>query len=560
MAQHDDQDPRASSQPSAPSPPVTPSSASAPSASRWHRGAGAQNAGSSSRHAGTSSSGVSHHTRAGRPSSGAPSRPRSSRIVTPEDLPSATGAQVRPVGHDARAHMRRTSSETFRVWFTQAARNSPSRLAVGIFAGIIAIETALLALPISSANGQPPNFVDILFTAVSTVCVTGLTTVDTATQWSTFGHAVIAIGVLIGGLGVMTLASILGMAVSRHLGLTQRMLAAQETKQDDMSRLSGLLVAVLVTSLTAQGLLFCFFFPRFLSLGGYTWGQAAWEATFMSISVFNNAGFTIMRGGLAPFVNDWWMLFPIIIGSAVGAVGFPVIQDLAKRWRRPQTWALHTKLTLAVYLTLTFIGAVMLGLTEWSNPHTLGALDIPSRTLNVLLAGVNTRSSGLSALDVGAMRTQTHFVQDILMMIGGGSASTAGGIKVTTFAVLLLAVWAEARGDRDIEVFHRRIPPTVVRLAVAVTLMGIALVSVSVTLLLTLTDLSLDIVLFETISAFATVGLSTGVTPALPDPAKYVLIALMFAGRTGTMTVAAALALREGTRVIRMPEERPIIG
>ena len=311
--------------------------------------------------------------------------------------------------------------------------------------------------------------------------------------------------------------------------------------------------------MSAEALLAILFFPRFLTLG-HAPLSAAWQAVFMAISVFNNAGFVIMVEGLSPHVTDGWMLIPITLGTFIGAIGFPVIQDLNAHWRTPRKWALHTKLTLSVYLILALIGSVMLALTEWTNPATLGALDTPSRILNALLAGVNSRSSGLSALDVGSMRPQTHFVQDILMMIGGGSASTAGGVKVTTFAVLVLAVIAEARGDQDIETFGRRIPPSVVRLAVAVSLLGMAMVAVSVVLLLTLTNYSLDAVLFETISAFATVGLSTGISATLPPLAKYVLIALMFAGRTGSMTVAAALALRERSRVIRMPEERPIIG
>ena len=254
------------------------------------------------------------------------------------------------------------------------------------------------------------------------------------------------------------------------------------------------------------------------------------------------------------------MLVPIGLGTVVGAIGFPVVTDITERWRTPRRWTLHTKLTLSMYGLLTVVGSLLLALTEWTNPATLGDLDTGSKILNVLLAGVNTRSSGLSALDVSQMRPQTHFVQDILMLIGGGSASTAGGIKVTTFAVLMIAVLAEARGDRDLEAFGRRIPVKVVRLAVAVTLIGVSMVCGAVVLLLTLTDLSLDAILFETISAFATVGLSTGITPDLPAAAKYVLAVLMYAGRTGTMTVAAALALRERRRVIRMPEERPIIG
>lgn len=488
--------------------------------------------------------------RGGQPSSVAP--------LTPDDFSDAPSPLVRPVD-GPRTGPKDTRIDSFRGWFVREARYAPARLALGVFALIISSITALLSLPFASVPERPIAFVDVLFTAVSAVCVTGLTTVDTATSWTVFGQAVIALGIMIGGLGVMTLASILGFAVSRHLGLTQRMLAAQETKSDGLGQITGLLKAVIATSLTGEALLALVFFPRFLTLGEAP-AKAAWEALFMAISVFNNAGLLIHVGGLAPHVTDWWMLVPIVLGTFVGAIGFPVIQDLAARWRTPEKWSLHTKLTLSVYLILALLGAVMLALTEWTNPETLGSLDTPSRILNALLSGVNTRSSGLSALNVGVMRPQTHFVQDVLMMIGGGSASTAGGVKVTTFAVLVLAVVAEARGDQDIETFGRRIPPSVVRLSVAVSLMGLAMVAVSVVVLLSLTNYSLDTILFETVSAFATVGLSTGITPTLPALAKYVLVALMFAGRTGSMTVAAALALRERSRVIRMPEERPIIG
>lgn len=466
---------------------------------------------------------------------------------------------VRPVEGRASTLLRKTRSEKLREWVDRQARNSPARLALAVFSIIIVIVTALLSLPFAAAEDDPVAFVDVFFTAVSAVCVTGLTTVDTATHWSIFGQGVIALAIAVGGLGVMTLASVLGFAVSRHLGLTQRMLAAAETKSGGLGRVGTLLRAVIGTSLIAEGVLFVVFLPRFLSLGD-SLPQALWHAIFMAISVFNNAGFVILVGGLSPHVSDWWMLVPVGLGTVVGAIGFPVVTDITERWRTPRRWTLHTKLTLSMYGLLTVVGSLLLALTEWTNPATLGGLDTGSRILNVLLAGVNTRSSGLSALDVSQMRSQTHFVQDILMLIGGGSASTAGGIKVTTFAVLMIAVLAEARGDRDLEAFGRRIPVNVVRLAVAVTLIGISMVCVAVVLLLTLTDLSLDAILFETISAFATVGLSTGITPDLPAAAKYVLAVLMYAGRTGTMTVAAALALRERRRVIRMPEERPIIG
>ena len=486
----------------------------------------------------------------------------SSRAISEETLSPQPSPVVRQVPGGPRGphpQVPTSYAQRVRAWLSRQARYSPARLALSTFALIIGVITALLMLPIASASDESAPFVDVLFTAVSAVCVTGLTTVDTASYWSPFGQAVIAAGIVVGGLGVMTLASILGFAVSRHLGLTQRMLATQETGTGAMGQISTLLKAVIATSLSMQAFLAIMFLPRFLTMG-IDPANAVWDAVFMAISVFNNAGFVILPGGLEPHVTDWWMLVPIILGTTVGAIGFPVIMDVAKNMRAPRRWRLHTKLTLSTYLILAFIGALALALTEWHNPATLGSVDTPSKILNAMLAGVNSRSSGISALNVGSMRSQTHFVQDILMMIGGGSASTAGGVKVTTFAVLVLAVIAEARGDRDIETFGRRIPTSTVRLAVAVSLLGLALVAISVVALLTMTDHSLDIILFETVSAFATVGLSTGITPNLPITAKYVLIALMFAGRTGSMTVAAALALRERSRVIRMPEEQPIIG
>lgn len=448
--------------------------------------------------------------------------------------------------------------QRFRGWLVDTAKHYPARLALGIFALLIGTVTALLCLPIATTSEHPTPFVDALFTATSAVAVTGLATLDTASHWSLFGQAIIAIGIFIGGIGVMTLASLLAFAVSKHLGLTQRMLAAAETKET-MGGLIPLLKGVIGTAVFSQLFLFLIFFPRFYTLGE-SLAAAVWHGLFMSVSVFNNAGFVVVNGGLGQHIHDWWMLSPVIIGTVLGAIGFPVMFDLYQHWRTPRKWSLHTKLTLSTYFLVITFGTILIGILEWNNPNTFGSLDTSSKLLNLLLSGVNAHTSGLSALDIGVMNQQTHFVQDILMMIGGGSASTAGGIKVTTFAVLVLAAVAEARGDSDIEAFGRRIAPSMVRLAISVAIIGVLMVSVSVVLLLSLTDYSLDVILFESISAFATVGLSTGITPTLPTGAKYVLIVLMYFGRTGTMTLAAALALRERRRVIRMPEERLLVG
>lgn len=441
----------------------------------------------------------------------------------------------------------------------RAARFAPARLAVAVFAAIIVVITGLLCLPVATAAGlERAPFIDAFFTATSAVCVTGLTTVDTATYWSTFGQAVIIAGAAVGGLGIMTLASLLSFAVSRHVGLTQRMLAASEN-QSRLGDVASLLRAVIYTALGCEGVLTLVLVPRFLT-HGQDLPTALWYGVFMALSIFNNAGFVVMPEGLTPYASDWWMGLPIVIGTFVGAVGFPVILDIQRHLRRPRLWTLHTKLTLTTYAALTVASSLAIAVFEWGNPNTYGALPISGRVLTALINGVNARSSGLSTIAPEHMHEATWFLQDALMFVGGGSASTAGGIKVSTFAVLVLAIMAEARGDRDIEAFGRRITLSTVRLSVAVAFIGSTIVGVATLLLLQLTDLTLDRVLFEVISAFATVGLSTGITPILPLSAKYVIVALMFVGRVGTMTAASALAMRERRRVIRMPAERPLIG
>lgn len=441
----------------------------------------------------------------------------------------------------------------------EAARRSPARLTLAAFAAIIAVFTALLSLPAATADGKPTAFVDALFTAVSAVCITGLTVVDTGTHWSGFGQGVLLAGIWIGGLGVMTLASILGMAVSRRIGLTQKLLAQTEVGGRGLGEVGSLIRIVVITSLTIQGGIAALLVPRFLVVHESA-GEAVWHGVFYAVSSFNNAGFVPTPEGLTPFVGDWWVCAPIAVGVFVGSLGFPVIFNLAQRGWRLRGLTLHSKLTIATSLGLFAATAVLVGAMEWRNPGTIGGLQGDDKALATFFSAVMPRSGGFATFDTSAMHEGSWLLLDAVMFIGGGSASTAGGIKVTTFAVLLLAIVAEARGDRDIEAFGRRIPRDSLRLAVAVTIVGAAAVFLATLALLEITDETLDVVLFEVISAFSTVGLSTGLTPTLPDAAKFVLSALMFAGRTGTITVAAALALRDRRRVIRYPEERPIIG
>lgn len=439
------------------------------------------------------------------------------------------------------------------------ARQSPARLALGVFASVIAVFTALLSMPWATASGERAPFVDALFTATSAVCVTGLVTVPTGTYWSTAGQVAILVAIKIGGLGVMTLASILGLAVSRRIGLTQKLLVSSETKETRLGEVGSLVRTVIVTSTALEVAIALVLIPRLRILGD-DWAEAAWHGAFYAVSAFNNAGFIPTEEGLEPFAADWWILLPIIIGVFIGSLGFPVILNIARTWRRPRRWSLHSKLTVTTSAALVVVGSVLVAAFEWTNPRTLGGIGWNETILASLFAGVMPRSGGFSTVDVGDMHESTWLLNDALMFVGGGSASTAGGIKVTTLAVMLLAIVAEARGDKDVEAFGRRIPREALQVAIAVSLVSATIVLVTSLLLLAITGETLDVVLFEVISAFATVGLSTGLTPELPDAGKYVLTVLMFIGRTGTMTLAAALALRSRRRVIRLPEERPIIG
>lgn len=444
----------------------------------------------------------------------------------------------------------------------EAARSSPARLALAVFALVVLVFSGLLSLPQATASGQRAPYADALFTAASAVCVTGLTTVDTPTYWSGLGQVIIMVAIKVGGLGILTLASLLGLAVSRRLGLRQRIIAASETKALRLGEVGSLLRAIIVASTTVELSIAVLLLPSFVA-EGEGWGPALYHSLFYGISSFNNAGFSLHEGSLQAWAGDPFVLAPIGIGVFLGGLGFPVLLTIARDWRRRgrvRRWNLHTRLTLTTTLIVLVFSVLVFGALEWTNPATMGHMDLGRKVLTSMFHGLMPRSAGFSTVDVSHMNEGTWLLQDVMMFIGGGSASTAGGIKVTTFAVLVLAAVAEARGDQDVEAFGRRIPPATLRLAVTVLLAGVTLVVTASLLLLAVTDRSLDVVLFEVTSAFATCGLSTGLSAELPDSGKYVLTALMFAGRTGTITLAAALALRDRRRVIRLPEERPIVG
>lgn len=452
------------------------------------------------------------------------------------------------------------------------AASSPARFAITIFAILVLVFTGLLSLPIANVGSEPVPFSDALFTAVSVICVTGLSTVDMATYWSPFGHAVIFVGVEIGAIGVLTVASILGLAISRKLSLRQRLMAAGDSNPLRIQRgpvaegqavrlgdIGGLLVTIAVSMIAIEIVVALLLLPRVLPESSGL-GEAIWISAYFSVMTFTNTGFVLSPGGFDPFVSDPWFLSVMMLSVFLGAVGFPVIYTIARNFRRPRRWSLHTKLTLITTGILFVLGALAFFGLEYSNPKTFGSMDAGQSALQAAFMSMMTRSGGFATIDMADLNGSSLLISDMLMFVGGGSASTAGGIKVTTLAILFLAAFAEARGSSSIEAFSRRIPSDVLRVSVSIVLWGATIVAVATVALTRITGAPLDLVLFDVISAFATCGLSTGFTADAPESAQYIIAATMFMGRIGTVTFAAALAATTRRQLFQHAEERPIVG
>lgn len=434
------------------------------------------------------------------------------------------------------------------------------------FLGVIAAGTALLAAPWSSASGSGTPLSDALFTATSATCLTGLITVDTATHWSAAGQVTIMVLIQLGGLGFMTMASLMALLVGGRMGLRRRLGATAEGRGLDLGDVAWVVRATVLFTLVVELLVALVLTVRFHAGYGYGWGRAAWEGVFHAISGFNNAGFALYTDNVIGFAADAWVLLPLAFALMIGGIGFPVLLEVARRFRagfdgRPRRrWSLTARFTLIGTAILVPAGTAMVALGEWDG--ALGHLgSSPIRLLNAFFAGVSPRTAGFNAVDYADFHPSTLLGTDILMFIGGGSGGTAGGVKITTAAVLVAAIIAEARGDDTVISHGRRLGGRVVRQSLAVLAAGVSLVvGATMALLILAPQFTSDQVLFEVVSAFATVGLSTGITAQLPVAAQTILIMLMFAGRVGPLALAAALAARSRGRLYDYPEERPFIG
>lgn len=438
--------------------------------------------------------------------------------------------------------------------------SSPARLLPAAFIAAIGVGTVLLMLPTARAGPGGTDVLTAVFTATSAVCVTGLTVVDTGSYWSPMGEAVILLLILVGGLGITALATLIVLAVAGRLGLSTRLAAARETKTIALGDVRRVLRRVGVTMLALQLAVAIVLTLRLFVAYDNTFAEALREGVFHAVSATNNAGFSLYPDSLSSFVGDPVIMLTVCLAIVVGGIGFPVLLELYRSWRSPRSWSVHTRLTVWGTVILLGVGLAAMVAFEWSNPDTLGALSTSERVLGSVFGAVQPRTAGFNVVDTAGMREESLLATIVLMFIGGGSAGTAGGIKVTTAAVLLYVVWAEIRSDDDVTVAKRRISTQTQRQAVGITTVGIAGVGIGAFAIMGTTQIEFGPAVFEAASAFGTVGLSLGFDADLPVAAKLALIALMFIGRVGPVAAFSFFALRSTKARFRYPETRPLVG
>ena len=440
----------------------------------------------------------------------------------------------------------------------------PATIVVLGFLGVIALSTVVLMLPISRADSTaPPDLMVAFFTAASAVCVTGLTIVETSTYWSTFGQVALLVMFQVGGFGMMVSATLLGMWAARSLRLRMRLLLQSETQALSMGDVRGVLAAVWITTIVIEAIAALWITVRLVLAYGKSWGEALWLGVFHAISGFNNAGFALFPDSLMGFAQDFWILGPLMVCIVIGGLGFPVLYELWQRLRTKGTlprMSIHAHITLVASGVLVLLGAVGILVFEWHNARTLAPFSVVDKGLAALFTSVAARTAGFNVIDLSALHTESFTLHYLLMFIGAGSSGTGGGIRVTTVGVLLAAVWSELRGHPDAEFAGRRISSAAMRQALTLLVLASGLIVLASLVIMPMVEFPYEYVMFEILSAFGTTGASIGITAQLPQVAQLILVALMFIGRVGVVTLGVALASQPYRASYRYPEEKPIVG
>lgn len=437
---------------------------------------------------------------------------------------------------------------------------SPPQMIIVIFSILIGCGTLLLMMPFSSTSGHSIGFINALFTAISAVCVNGLSVLDLSQDFTLVGQTVVMMLVQIGGLGFMTISVIIAIVMRKRIGLKDRLLIQQTTQSSSAQGLVRLCIYIIIIVVAFESIATLILTVHWQPSMG--WSAAFYYGLFHSISAFNNAGFALWSDGLVAYVGDPIVNFVIIALFVAGGLGYIVIVELfqKRRWRK---FSLHTKIVLSASVVITLIGFGILFLLESMNPATFGTLTWFERIQAAWFQTLVPRSSGFNTIDIPSMLTASQFLLIIYMFIGAASGGTGGGVKINTIVVLILATITTFRGGGQVHAFGRRIPDGTILRALAVVISSITVVLV-VALALTITEDMLEDhfleVLFEATSAFSTTGLSMGLTKDLSLVGKVIVCFTMFIGRLGPLTLAYALANRKQQSRIGYPEDNILIG
>lgn len=437
---------------------------------------------------------------------------------------------------------------------------NPAQVLVLGFASIILIGAILLSTPFVTQTGETTGFLKALFTSTSAVCVTGLVVVDTGTHWNMAGQIIILILIQIGGLGIMTMATSVAMIIGRKITLRSRLIMQEALNQFTIQGVVKLTRYIILTTFLIEGvgafLLAMNFIPAYGTAMGIYYG------IFHSVSAFCNAGFDIIGNGrsLTPFVDHLSINFIIMSLIILGGLGFAVIMDLL-RVRGYRKLSLHSKIVIVMTCFLILFGFVMFFLMEFNNPNTLGDLSWKGKISAAMFQSVTTRTAGFNTIPLDQMNDSSKFLTIILMFIGGSPGSTAGGIKTTTIALMVLLVISVVKGRDDVEFSHRSIEKSNVNRALTVFGIGLSL-GIVVPFLLSITEKGASFItlFFEAISALGTVGLSLGYTSSLSTLGQIIIIFTMFAGRVGALTIVFALAQQDKKALIRYPVSKVSVG
>jgi len=434
---------------------------------------------------------------------------------------------------------------------------SPAQILVAGYFTVILTGTILLSLPMATTATGSLGFIDSLFTSTSATCVTGLIVVNTSSAFTVFGQVVIMLLIQIGGLGIMSMSTLMAFLIGKKISLKERLVIQQDLNQFGISGLVRLIQYVLGFTLIIEGAGAIFMFTKLIH--EYKIVKAIYYSIFHAVSAFNNAGFDLFGNSLVGFTGSIIMNFAVMILIILGGIGFGVLTESTNDKRFGKS-SLQSKIVVIMTLILLVVGFLVLLALEFNNPETMGKLPFGEKILSAMFLSVTPRTAGFNTLPTNALRSSSLFFIIILMFIGASPGSTGGGIKTTTFGIMVITMWNKIIGKKDIEIYNRRIDEEDVLKAMAITLLAMALI-VLITIVLTITESKpfLDI-LFETVSAFGTVGLSTGVTPTLSKIGRILIIMTMFAGRVGPLTLAVAFAERQRKGIYHYPKEKIMVG